>query len=69
MIEIGLKIGKSEPLAIYIDSDKGDLDVEIGLYQECIPSNIIKELDLREPKFEKTAMYGHYGNCDFSWER
>jgi len=67
-VQLSYAIGKSEPLAIYIDSDKGNLEAESGLYQECIPSNIISELDLREPKFEKTAIYGHYGNSDFSWE-
>lgn len=35
------------------------------------PADIIRELDLRRPIFEKTASYGHFGrdDPDFTWER
>ena len=34
------------------------------------PYNIIKELDLRRPIYQKTAKYGHFGRMDpdFTWE-
>jgi len=34
------------------------------------PGNIIKELDLRRPIYQKTAKYGHFGRTDpdFTWE-
>lgn len=34
------------------------------------PGNIIKELDLKRPIYEKSARYGHFGRTDpdFKWE-
>jgi S-adenosylmethionine synthetase len=35
------------------------------------PGAIVRDLDLRRPIFQKTAVYGHFGreDHDFSWER
>jgi S-adenosylmethionine synthetase len=35
------------------------------------PAEILRELDLRRPIYEKTASYGHFGrdDPDFTWER
>lgn len=35
------------------------------------PGNIIKELDLLRPIYQKTAKYGHFGrnDPDFTWEK
>lgn len=67
-IQLSYAIGRDEPLAIYIDSDKGNLEVPAEWYKECTPANIIKEFDLRKPIYEKTACFGHFGN-DFVWEK
>jgi S-adenosylmethionine synthetase len=34
------------------------------------PGNIIKELDLKRPIYQKSAKYGHFGrdDPDFTWE-
>lgn len=34
------------------------------------PGNIIKELDLLRPIYQKTAAYGHFGRTEpeFTWE-
>lgn len=66
-IQLSYAIGVAEPLAIYIDSDKGNIEVPISWYAECTPANIIKEFNLREPIFEETAKFGHFGN-NFAWE-
>ena len=34
-----------------------------------IDRDIIKELNLREPIYEKTAVYGHFGNVEYPWEK
>ena len=31
--------------------------------------NILKELNLRQPIYAKTACYGHFGNPEFPWEQ
>lgn len=68
-VQLSYAIGIAEPLAIYIDSDKGNIPPTKRLYEECKPLNIIKDLNLRQPIFKETAKYGHFGNEDFSWER
>jgi S-adenosylmethionine synthetase len=37
---------------------------------DLTPQGIIKRLDLRRPKYRKTAAYGHFGreDKDFTWE-
>lgn len=66
-VQLSYAIGVAQPLAIYVDSDKGNLEVPIEWYEECTPANIIKEFDLRTPIYEKTAQFGHFGN-NFVWE-
>ena len=74
-IQLSYAIGKAEPLAIYIDSDKGNLEVPAEWYKECTPANMINDLKLRQPIYEETACFGHFG-CPpdafgrvFSWEQ
>jgi S-adenosylmethionine synthetase len=61
-------IGIDKPLAIYINTDKGILQPRESLYEECTPNNIMKEFDLRNFDYTKTAQFGHFG-FDFPWER
>lgn len=68
-VQLSYAIGKAEPLAIYIDSDKGFIEPDISLYEECKPVSIIKELNLRRPIYKDTAMFGHFGNGSFEWEK
>ena len=73
-IQLSYAIGKAEPLAIYIDSDKGNLEVPVEWYKECTPANMIKDLKLRQPIYEETACFGHFGcppdafGRSFAWE-
>ena len=41
------------------------------LPQVCkeLRQNIIDELDLLKPIYQKTACYGHFGREEFSWEK
>ncbi|MBN2758018.1 MAG: methionine adenosyltransferase [Bacteroidales bacterium] len=59
-VQLSYAIGKAEPLAIYIDSDKGNLEPNKKLYKECTPKNIIKDLKLKEIKYEELAKFGHF---------
>lgn len=68
-VQLSYAIGVDEPLAIYIDSDNGNIEPSRELYKECTPKRIIEDLGLQEPQFEETAKFGHYGNNKFSWEK
>lgn len=61
-VQISYAIGKSIPLAIYIITDKGEIDIPNNLYEECKPSNIINDLKLRYECYEKRAQFGHFSN-------
>lgn len=62
-VQLSYAIGVAEPLAIYIDSNIGNIDVPIELYEECKPLNIKKDLNLLNIKCEEKAKWGHYTNA------
>ena len=59
-VQLSYAIGIEEPLAIYIMTDKGEIEVNRKLYQECKPRNIINDLDLRNIRYEERARFGHF---------
>ena len=59
-VQLSYAIGIEEPLAIYIKTDKGDIEVSRKLYQECKPRNIINDLNLRNVCYEQRAKFGHF---------
>lgn len=59
-VQLSYAIGKARPLAIYVDSDIGNLDVTDMVYEECKPANIIKDLGLKSLDFEELAKFGHF---------
>lgn len=65
-VQLSYAIGIRKPLAIYIDSDKGNLKDETtissysSLYEECEPKNIINDLNLLNKCYYETSMFGHF---------
>lgn len=59
-IQLSYAIGIAEPLAIYIDSNKGNIETTKSLYEECTPKRIINDLKLKEIDFEELAKFGHF---------
>lgn len=68
-IQLSYAIGMDVPLAIYVRTNKGELQDLGWLYNECVPERIISDLDLKNAKYYETAKFGHFGNKDFNWER
>lgn len=67
-VQLSYTIGISQPMAIYITSDKGDIEIPNRLYEECKPLNIINDLHLKHMKYYPTAQFGHFGIETFPWE-
>jgi S-adenosylmethionine synthetase len=76
-IQLAYCIGKAEPVSLFIDtfgtgkvSDE-KLEKTVRKVFDLTPQGIIKILDLRKPKFLKTACYGHFGRNEegFTWEK
>jgi len=58
-------IGKPEPLQATLIVNGQEQGVIAG--EDLRPESIIRELDLRQPIYEDTAMWGHFGN-GFTWD-
>lgn len=61
-VQLSYAIGIEKPLAIYINSNLGDIKVDESLYKKCTPNNIIKNLKLYKPLYEQKARFGHFLN-------
>lgn len=59
-VQLSYAIGIEQPLAIYITSDRGNIEVPSSVYEECTPKNIINDLKLKEIDFEELAKFGHF---------
>lgn len=71
-VQLSYAIGLAKPLAVYVRTDKGDFDCTADYADECTPSQIIKDLKLREQaeiKYYNTAQFGHFGLSSFPWEK
>lgn len=76
-VQLAYAIGVAQPVSISVDTF-GTGTVEEDILVELVrkhfdlrPAGIIKELDLRKPRYRKTAAYGHFGRTDLDlpWER
>jgi len=82
LVQVSYAIGVPEPLSVFVNSygsaTGGRSDADL---MEIIKANfdmragmLVIELDMKKPKYKKTACYGHFGNCarpsdpDFTWE-
>ena len=74
-IQVAYAIGVAKPVSVFADSHgTGKVDDErlveiIKTEFDLRPYAIIRNLELRNPVFKKTAAYGHFGYKGFSWER
>lgn len=70
-VKLAYAIGVVNPVMATVELNingqikKTSLNLDI---KELEPLEIIKDLDLRKPQFEKTAQWGHFGN-NFLWDR
>lgn len=75
LVQLSYAIGIAEPLSITVLSYGSSKKSERELLQivqnnfDLRPGRIVKELNLRQPIYQKTACYGHFGRPEFSWEQ
>ena len=77
LVQLAYAIGVAEPVSIMVDS-YGTGKVSDERLADCVrevfpikPADIIRDLDLRRPIYQKTAAYGHFGRelPEFTWEK
>jgi S-adenosylmethionine synthetase len=76
-VQAAYAIGMAQPVGLYVESFGTGVidDLAIGAAIEEVfdlrPGAIVRDLDLRRPKYRQTAAYGHFGRelPEFTWER
>mmetsp|Transcript_9157 Transcript_9157/g.15679 ORF Transcript_9157/g.15679 Transcript_9157/m.15679 type:complete len:392 (-) Transcript_9157:827-2002(-) len=77
IVQVSYAIGIAKPLSVYVDSygtsekTNAELLEIVNKNFDLRPGAIIKALDLKRPRYLKTACYGHFGrdDADFTWEQ
>jgi len=74
LVQVSYAIGISRPLSIFVNS-YGTSKLSDGHLLDVIEENfdlrpgiIVKDLNLRQPIYQQTASYGHFGRKGFTWE-
>merc|ERR1711967_179714 len=84
LVQLSYAIGVAKPLSLFVEtygSEKGKLNVDditnvLKVEFDCRPGAIAQSLALREPKYQETAAYCHFGRTPetkngikfFEWE-
>ena len=74
-IQVSYAIGMKEPLSIYVNTfgtgTKTDEEIVELIKQkfDLTPDGIINYLNLKEPIYEETTNYGHFGKENLPWEK
>ena len=78
LVQLSYAIGIAEPLSIYVDTygskrpaalegmSDGQIAEHIGKLFDLRPAAIVKRFGLKNPIFEATASYGHFGNRPYT---
>ncbi|WP_297409550.1 methionine adenosyltransferase [uncultured Alistipes sp.] len=78
LVELSYAIGIAEPLSIYVDTygskrpaglegmTDGEIASHIGKLFDLRPAAIVRRFGLKNPIFEATASYGHFGNRPYT---
>lgn len=74
MVQLSYAIGMKDPLSIFVNTygtgsySESEILTIIKENFDLKPGAIIKALGLKNPIFQKTATFGHFGRNEFSWE-
>ena len=74
LVQLSYAIGIAQPLSVYVDTygtnhlsiSEGEIAERIGKLFDLRPHAIVKRFGLKNPIFEPTASYGHFGNRPYT---
>ena len=74
LVQLSYAIGIAQPLSIYVDTygtnklsiSEGEIAERIGKLFDLRPASIVKRYGLKNPIFEPTASYGHFGSRPYT---
>ena len=74
-VQLAYAIGVPFPVSVMIDcfgtekTDTPDISKAVQYIFDLSPAGIIKILNLKQPVYQQTSTYGHFGREEFSWEK
>jgi len=76
LVQLSYAIGVAKPLSLFVETygtEKGNLSVNditdiLKIEFDCRPGAIAQSLALREPKYQETAAYCHFGREPYTKE-
>ena len=75
-VTLAYAIGQQEPVMVDVNTfgtchkcADDCLSMAVSLAYDLTPAGIIRQLDLLQPIYSRTAAGGHFGRNDFPWER
>jgi S-adenosylmethionine synthetase len=76
LVQISYAIGIAEPLSVYVDTygtakvalSDGEIAARVAAMFDLRPASIVKRFGLKNPIFEATSSYGHFGTCPYTAE-
>lgn len=74
LVQFSYAIGIAEPLSISIFTYgtshlcESELIKIVNKNFDLRPGRIVKELNLRQPIYQESSVYGHFGRAEFPWE-
>jgi S-adenosylmethionine synthetase len=69
LVSVAYAIGRAEPVMVTAVNEGGESLEEYLKEYDFRPLAIIERLKLRNPIYQKTAKYGHFGREGFAWEQ
>ena len=74
LVQLSYAIGIAEPLSVYVDTygtnkltiSEGEIAERISKLFDLRPASIVRRYGLKNPIFEATASYGHFGNRPYT---
>ncbi len=85
LVQVAYAIGIAEPVSVFVDTEgtskvkltDGQIAQQVAAHFDLRPAAIVKRFGLRNPIFEPTASYGHFGQRPytkdgiefFGWEK
>merc|ERR1711935_355254 len=76
LVQVAYAIGVAEPLSLTVQDygtgngkTPGELTDIVKKNFDLRPGRIVKDLKLKNPIFQQTASYGHFGREIFTWEQ
>ena len=74
LVQLSYAIGIAQPLSVYVDTygtnklsiSEGEIAERVSKLFDLRPASIVKRYGLKNPIFEPTASYGHFGNRPYT---